>query len=420
MIQLSFLGGIASIGASGILVDTGLEKIVLDYGTKVREAPPMFPIPVEGKIDALLLTHAHLDHSGGIPLFASKGNGCPIYALNCTKDLTELLLNDSVKIGHEEGIDLPFNKQDVKNTIKSFVSTNYRKPFKVGKTTVTYFDAGHIPGSAMVHLDTGENSLLYTGDLNTVDTRLIERADEDLPEIDYLITESTYAQREHPDRKDQERQLVEIVNETVSGHGIALISGFAISRLQEILLILHKHGIDYPVFMDGMAKKATTIINDYKNLLRESNGLDKALKFVKYVASDNQRKKVIRQPCAILTTSGMLNGGPIVWYLKKLYDDRKGSLIFTGYQTEDTPGKILLETGRYITKETNIEVRMLVKRLDFSAHIGRSELLRFIDKINPKKIFCMHGDHTEEFATELQEKGFDATAPVANNRIFNL
>lgn len=409
----------ASIGASGVLVENGT-RLVLDYGTKVREVPPKFPIPVEGKINAVLLTHAHLDHSGGVALFTAKENGCPILSQECTKPLVELLLHDSIKISHEEGVTLPFTENDVKFTMKRFAPINFRKPYQIHKTKITAFDAGHIPGSCIFHLDFGKKSLLYTGDYKTTDTRLMEKADTDLPRVDYLITESTYSDREHPDRKSQEKELVRIVNETVSNDGVALVTGFAIGRLQEVLLVLNKYGIDYPIYMDGMAKKATTIINQHRNLLKEPRGLDKALEKVKYVASERLRKKVIKQPCVILTTSGMLNGGPIVWYLKKLYEDRNSALVLTGYQIEDTPGKILLETGRFITKEFNLEVRMFVRRLDFSSHLGRSDLLDFIKKVNPEKVFCVHGDHTEEFAQELREKGFDAIAPVANNRVFTV
>jgi putative mRNA 3-end processing factor len=155
-------------------------------------------------------------------------------------------------------------------------------------------------------------------------------------------------------------------------------------------------------------------------LLKEPNSLDRALKKVDYVGSQKARKKALKQPSVILTTSGMLNGGPVVWYLKKLYSDRRSSLVLTGWQLEDTPGKILLETGRFITKDLDLEVKMFVKRLDFSAHAGRSELFEFVEKLSPEKIFCIHGDHTEEFASELREKGFNAVAPLANNRIFEI
>ena len=420
MIQLSFNGALSTVGSSAVLVDTGVEKIVLDYGTRLEDKPPTFPIPVKCKPDAVLLSHAHLDHLGGVPIFFTKDNSCPVYAIDVTKPLSELLLSDSLKISREEGVKLPFDRKEISKTIENFSPVEYRKPFKLKKTVVTYFDAGHIPGSAMIHLKFGNKSILYTGDYNSLETRLMKKADLDIPQVDCLITESTYAYRDHPDRESQEKQLVEIINNTVANDGVCLVSGFAIGRLQEVLLAIAKQGIDYPVYMDGMARKATTIINQYNKLLKKPKELDDALKNVKYVNSELDRKKIIKQPCAVLTTSGMLTGGAVVWYLKRLYEDRNSSLILSGYQLANTPGKILLETGRYIAKELDLEVRMFIKRLDFSAHVGRKGLFDFAKKLNPEKIFCIHGDHTEEFADELRKEGFDAIAPVANNRIFNL
>jgi putative mRNA 3-end processing factor len=132
------------------------------------------------------------------------------------------------------------------------------------------------------------------------------------------------------------------------------------------------------------------------------------------------RNKIIRNPCVILSTSGMLNGGPIVWYIKKLFDDENCSLVLSSFQVEGTPGKILLETGKYINEKAGLDLKlkMFVRKLDFSSHLGKSELFEFIEKVNPEKVFCIHGDHTQEFALELKEKGFDAIAPLANNRIF--
>jgi len=417
--QISFLGAMSCVGASSVLVDTGTEKLVMDYGTRVKEVPPKFPIPIDGKVDAVLLSHAHLDHSGAVPILTNK-NGCRVYALNCTKELTELLLLDSVKISREEGVELPFTRHDVEHCIKSFAPTDYRKPFKIGKAEVTYFDAGHIPGAAMVHLNLGNKKILYTGDYNSIETRLTKKMEQDIPEVDVLITESTYSDREHHDRKKEEAELVQMVEETISNEGVALISGFAIGRVQEVLLVLDKYGIDYPVYIDGMAKKATTIINKHPKLMTSRKSLDKALEKAKYISKDRFRGKIIKQPCAIITTSGMLNGGPVVWYLKRLFDRDDCSLILTGYQMEDTPGKVLLETGKFIQKDLNLDVRMRVKRVDLSAHVGRSGLFDFVKKVNPEKVFCVHGDHTEEFASELRERGFDATAPVANNRIFEI
>jgi putative mRNA 3-end processing factor len=419
MARLNFLGAMSTVGASGTLLETGNERIVLDYGTKVTEGPMKFPLQIQGRVNAVVLSHAHLDHSGAIPVFTANGNGCPVYGVEPTKELVRLLLEDSIKISHEEGTTLPFSKNDVKKTIKAFHPQTYRKPFKINGTKVTLFDAGHIPGSALIHLDFGK-TLLYTGDFNLLDTRLMEKCDMDIPETDCLVIESTYSDREHPDRKTQEQELVRIVRETIAKNGICLISGFAIGRLQEVLLILDKYGIDFPVYLDGMAKKAATIINKYPQLLHDPKSMDKALKKVKYVTTDSMRRKIISQPSVILTTSGMLSGGPIMYYLRHLHNDRRASLILTGFQTENTPGRILMETGRIVTEELDIEVEMLVKRLDFSAHSGRKELFEFVKHVNPQKIFCMHGDHTEEFAEELVQKGFDAVAPVANERVFEI
>jgi len=345
--KLEFLGAMGCVGASGILVEENNDRIVLDYGTKIREIPPKFPLPVE-KPKAVLLSHAHLDHCGAIPLLVKKYS-TPIYALDVTKDLTELLLEDSIKVSREEGVELPFNEFDVRQTIKNFVLVDYNKPFKVGNFQITYFDAGHIPGSAMIFVENKDTNLLYTGDINDINTRLLEKCEEDLPKVKNLIIDSTYSDREHPDRKREEKELVKMIEETISDNHPAIVAAFAVGRAQEILLILAKHGISYPLFMDGMAKKATTIINRYKKYLREPEDLEEALKFVTYVKG-RMRRRLVKEAACIITTSGMLTGGPVVKYIEKLYKKEKASLILTGWQIEGTPGRILLETGRFIMK----------------------------------------------------------------------
>lgn len=415
--KISFLGAMGCVGASGILVEEKDTKLVLDYGTKPREIPPIFPLPVERPL-AVLLSHSHLDHSGALPLLV-KEYSTPIYSININKELVELLLEDSIKVSAEEGYELPFSSYDVKQTVKNFVDVSYNKKIKIGDFNVTFFDAGHIPGSSMIFLESEKTNILYTGDFNTLDTRLIEGCEKSLPKVKNLIIESTYADRDHPNREEEEKELIRLIDESISEDEPVIIAAFAVGRAQEILLILYNYGINYPIYMDGMAKKATTIISKYKNLLKDRKKFEDALDFVNFVKPE-KRKKIIKQACVIITTSGMLNGGPVVYYINKLYKKEKASLILTGWQIEGTPGRILLETGKFIYDNKELDVRMKVKRLDFSAHLGRSELFKFVEKLNPEKVFCIHGDHTQEFAEELKREGFDAVAPLANERIFKI
>lgn len=415
--KISFLGAMGCVGASGILVEEKDTKLVLDYGTKPREIPPIFPLPVERPL-AVLLSHSHLDHSGALPLLV-KEYSTPIYSININKELVELLLEDSIKVSAEEGYELPFSSYDVKQTVKNFVDVSYNKKIKIGDFNVTFFDAGHIPGSSMIFLESKKTNVLYTGDFNTLDTHLIEGCEKSLPKVKNLIIESTYADRDHPNREEEEKELIRLIDESISEDEPVIIAAFAVGRAQEILLILYNYGINYPIYMDGMAKKATTIISKYKNLLKDQRKFEDALDFVNFVKPE-KRKKIIKQACVIITTSGMLNGGPVVYYINKLYKKEKASLILTGWQIEGTPGRILLETGKFIYDNKELDVRMKVKRLDFSAHLGRSELFKFVEKLNPEKVFCIHGDHTQEFAEELKREGFDAVAPLANERIFKI
>ena len=394
MTRLDFLGAINEIGSSSILVDSGKSKFILDFGGNTNTTPSTPPIQPKEKVDAVFLSHAHFDHCGSLPLITKPNPGIPVYSAPCTPELTEMLLYDSVKINIQEmgnikgdNFSLPFTNEDVIQTLRRFKRVEYRKPFNFKDSKVNFFDAGHIPGSSMIHFDYGadKKKILYTGDFQSIDSRLLKKFDDNVPNTEILITESTYSDKDHPSRESQEKELIDIVTTTIESGGIAMIPSFAVGRAAELLLVLEQRGIDYPVYMDGMAKKATTIINNNNTLLNDKDGLSNVMKKVKFVAGNKHRNKIIRNPCAIITTSGMMDGGPINFYMSRLYNDESSSVTFTGWQAPNSVGKSLLDNGRYIGQGMDVESKVLVKRLDFSAHVGRQGILDFINKINPNK-----------------------------------
>jgi len=416
--NLSFLGACKEVGRSGILVDTGSEKFVLDYGVKIGEKPTLYPKKVNVKLDGIFLSHAHLDHVGALPVLYKHGQKCKTYGIDITKQLTRMLLKDSLKIARSENQPLMFSEKDISIALKHFRSIDYKKTFNIGKTKITFLDAGHIPGSAMILLENNGKRLLYTGDFNLSDTRFLKGANlEDLDNIDTVIIESTYSDREHPQRKKEELRFIDSINSTLANDGVAIVASFAIARAQEIMFILDDFDIKYPVYVDGMAEKATDIINRYPELQKEYNKLEKTMERlnIKYIEHASQRKKIIKKPCVVITTGGMLSGGPVVWYIKKLHNKIESSIFLTGFQIPNTEGDILLQTGRYIHENLELSVKMNVNSYDFSAHASHSELLKTIKKINPGQVFCIHGDKTEKFADELRQNGFAAEAAELKN-----
>ncbi|MCD6483413.1 MAG: MBL fold metallo-hydrolase [Candidatus Aenigmarchaeota archaeon] len=412
MVRLKFLGGIGEVGKSAILVDNGVDRFIMDYGIKIRTNPLEFPKQIKQKIDYAFITHAHLDHSGAVPLLKKRNSHVRIYSTPVTKSLTRLLLEDNLKVAKREQITIPYDENYTKQALKSFKKINYRQEVELKDSIVTLYDAGHIPGSSMITVDTNGKRILYTGDFKLKPTNLMFGCDTDIDDVDILITESTYSDREHPNRKKLELELVDTIKETIENGGIALIAAFAVGRTQEILTILEKYKLlTYPTYLDGMGIKATNIIKENLHLIRKREEFKRAVRKIKKVKNVRERSNIIKKPGIIISGAGMLDGGPMVWYMKRLAKNKKNTLILTGYQVEGSAGRMLLETGHYMVEDFDIKPKMNIVYFDFSAHAGRSELLEFIDIINPQKIFVVHGEHTKEFAEELNQLGYDAIAP---------
>jgi putative mRNA 3-end processing factor len=404
--RIKCLGGFREVGKTAVLVESK-ENVLFDYGMDVETGK--MPLPVN-KVDNIILSHAHLDHSGYCPVIYKRFRPS-IFSTAVTFDLSHLLLKDSIKIARIKNLPKHYSKNDIEKMKKYENRITYGQRIDEKDFSLDVFDAGHIPGSTAPLLEIDGKRILYVCDFNTEPTKLLNGARIDVKEPDILLLESTYAEREHMPRDETEKRFFDAVRATIENGGTVVLPCFAVGRAAEILMVLNSFNPDFPIFLDGMAKSATEISLRYPELLKDSKALKRALKKVIEIWDDKDRKKITKEPCAIITSSGMLEGGPSVRYVKYLYDDPTSSVVFTGFLLPGTAGRTLAETGRFVTEGFDMKIKMNIYHFDFSAHSGRTQLFNFVNKIEPKKIICMHGDNCEWFAKELNEKGFDAIAP---------
>jgi putative mRNA 3-end processing factor len=278
--KIRCLGGFREVGKNAVLIE-GKKSILFDYGVRVDTGePPLKP----RKVDTLVLNHAHLDHVGSSPkLF--RGMKPNVLSTITTFELTHLLLRDSMKIARYEGLKEPFSKADITKMKKREVRITYGQRFETDNYSMEFFNAGHIPGSFCCLLEMRGKRILYTSDFNTNDTRLLKGANIDVKDIDILIMESTYSNRDHPPRKEVEKDFFEAIEGTIANEGIAIIPSFAIGRAAEILMIVDSFKPDFPVYLDGMARKATEISLSYPEFIRDAKALRKAFRNVRIIES---------------------------------------------------------------------------------------------------------------------------------------
>ncbi|MBN2203300.1 MAG: MBL fold metallo-hydrolase [Candidatus Aenigmarchaeota archaeon] len=405
--KLNCLGGFREVGKNAVLVEAK-KKIMFDYGVKVETGEmPIMP----KSVDALVLNHAHLDHVGSAPALYKRQKP-DIFSTITTFELGDMILRDSLKIARIEHKKKNFDRKEMERMKKSRVEITYGQNYEGDGYTLEFFNAGHIPGSFCCILEIEGKRIFYTSDFNTDTTRLLKGANIKTKDIDVLIMESTYSNRDHPPRKETDKGFFNAVQDTVSNGGVAVIPSFAIGRAAEVLMTIDSFKPDFPVYLDGMARSATEISLDHPEFIRDPKALRKAFRRARVVDSDIMRKKVIKDPCAIVTTSGLLEGGPSVRYVKSLYNNVESSIIFTGFLIPKTAGRYLVDTGRFVTEGFDLKIKMNIQKFDFSAHTGRDGLFNFVNKMNPEKVVCLHGDYCERFASELRGRGFDAIAPV--------
>ncbi len=413
--ELKFLGGAQEVGRSAILLKDE-RNIMLDFGIKLDHKTE-YPITIP-KIDALVISHAHLDHSGFSPGIYNEAS-IPTFGTMPTLSLSKLLLEDSLNIAKRQHTKVRFHKRQINALSSRYTSLEYGSSAGFGKFDITLYDAGHISGSAITLVEKphakGNKRILYTGDFKLSEQTLHKGAE--IVDSDVLITESTYALRKHPDRSTVISDLIAGIKEVLQEGGTALLPVFAVGRSQEVLSILYKNGLTGSTFVDGMARKATTIALNYPRFISNPAILEEAIKETTWIGERNERKAALDGPSIIVTTAGMLNGGPVLDYITKL--NKNSKIFLTGYQVEGTNGRSLMEKGYITIDGEKRKISTPVSFHDLSAHADIDDILNYVKKSSPNKVVCVHGD--PDSATTLADKlaadGFETFAPKIGDTI---
>lgn len=423
-IRLSFLGGARQVGRSCILLQTPNSKILLDCGIDVASQGsdkfPSFNVPEFdiANLDAVIISHAHLDHVGLVPYLYKMGYKGPVYMTIPTRDIAALVSLDFIGVAYKQAAQPLFSSTDIKEMVKHSICLNYNEVTDVmPDVRLTFYNAGHALGSAMIHLNIGNgaHNLLYTGDFKYGRSRLLDPAVSNFPRIESVITESTYGSKEDilPPRIKSEEELLDIVNKTINRNGKVLIPELGLGRAQETMLIIEdamRAGKlkKVPVYIDGMIWDINAIHTAYPDFLSSrirAQIFQDRNPFVSdtfsRVGSPQERRKVVEGgPCVVLATSGMLVGGASVEYLKEFAVNKNNSIVFVCYQGIGSLGRQVQE-GIKQTKmvvdgrEEIVDINLEVHTIDgLTAHSGRNELLSFFNNMRPKpkRIIINHGE----------------------------
>lgn len=427
-IRLTALGGFREVGRQAMFLQTSESNILIECGVNVGTPTKAFPrldMPEFNinELDAVITTHAHLDHCGMVPFLFKYGYRGPVYMTAPTLNLATLLQLDYLDVAEREGKLRPYRDRDVKESILHTVALNYGEVTDIAPDVrLTLHNAGHILGSAIVHLHIGDGqyNLAYTGDFKFGRTRLLEPATFTFPRLETLIVESTYGHPtdKMPPRQEVERRFASAIRRTIERGGKILIPVLAVGRAQEIMLVLEdlvtKNRIPrIPIYIEGMIAQATAIHTTHPEALSKKiremifhQGVNPFLNeiFVQ-VDSPEQREEIIEgEPCVIMATSGMLAGGPSVEYFRLLAPDEKNTLCFVSYQGEGTLGRRIQKGWKEVQMRNRegkvgvVPVNMQVQTVEgFSGHSDRKQILNFVKRVNPapERVLTCHGEATK-------------------------
>jgi len=423
-VRITPLGGARQVGRSAILLQTPESRVLLDCGVDVASdkhpyphlEAPEFDIK---ELDAVIISHAHADHSGLLPLLFKYGYRGPVYCTKPTRDISALMQLDMIKISRDEGKEPIFSSEDVRETVKHTITLEFGEVTDITPDMrITLYNAGHILGSAMVHVHIGNglHNFLYTADIKYAKTNLLSPSHTNFPRLETVMVELTYGAKESvmPNPRGQDKIFGEIITNTLKRDGKVLLPVLGSGRAQEIIVLIERmirEGIidKVPIFIDGMVWDITAIHTAYpeylNNLVREQIFHKDNNPFIqdniKQVGSAKERKELLENtgPCVILATSGMLVGGPSVMYLRELASNKNNSLVFTCYQGVGSLGRLIQQGVKEVNfkngnKNELVEMKIEVHRLEITGHSDRRELMSFIGKCNPKpkKVIVNHGE----------------------------
>jgi len=438
--RLSMLGGSRQVGRSAFLLQTPESKVLIDCGVNVAASgTDSFPILTAPEfdiqdLDAVIISHAHLDHSGFLPYLFKYGYDGPVYCTAPTRDIMALLQLDYIDVMQSQAKKAIFSSTEVKKAVKNTITLEFGEVTDITPDVrITLYNAGHIIGSSLVHLHLGEgwHNILYTGDYKLKETKLLNPAHTKFPRVETFITESTYG---GPDdfmepREKSEKELVDFVHKIIKRKGKVLVPVLGVGRAQEVMIILEKalRKSKIPIYIDGMVWDVTTITGAYPEYLNSEirqkvfyKNKDPFLsKTFKRVGSQKERLKLLEgKPCVILATSGMLVGGPSVSYLKALADQKKNGIVFVSYQGEGSLGR-RIQNGEKNVRVDNEDCKINLSVLTIpglSGHSDRGELVSYVDKMDPtpRRILIVHGDNQKCLnlgSTYHKEFKVETTAP---------
>ena len=427
-VMLFCLGGVKQVGRSCFIVVTPESKVMLDCGINPGEISGLDAYPRLDwfnfdldDLDAVVISHAHIDHQGFLPALFKYGYKGPVYCTEPTLPLMTLLQMDSVKIANSNGTYLPYEARDVNEVIKHCITLPYGKPTDISPDiTITLNNAGHIMGSATVHLNiSGAHNILYSGDYKYAKTQLLDSAVSVYPRVETLITESTYGNSTDvmPDQQFVYRSFSESINKTLTEGGKVLIPVPAVGRAQEIMLVMAKEMkegrlVESPIYIEGMISEASAIHMSYahylgsevrKSVLQGINPFQS--EYFTVISGYGKRDDVLNDenPAIVMATSGMLEGGPSVEYFKELAPNPKNKIMFVSYQINGTLGRRVLDgTMSEVSmmdksgKVKVVPVRCQTQKIDgFSGHSDFNQILSFVARVKPKRVLVNHGERTK-------------------------